>query len=483
MLAWDDDIHVHNVSITVSVQQRCVGRSASHKKHMVKDTRRSSTHKVNRPASSTPVPSSSASRATKKSTVRPCPSSTASPQSIVPVASNVVFPFKMHANNPINVGSDCTGLGSAIYALRLLGLRVKHKFACDVAKPSKMFIFNNCKPNVWYDDCMLRDNQKTPSVDVYVAGLSCQPSSSARKNKGINNKRGTVFDGIFDYIRHRTPTIFVLESAKNLLSSTQKSTFGSLVDLLRRPRCPEKPDRPMYWVTWDIYNSKDYGVPQNRERLYILGIRTSKTVGLNHERHNKKFKDMMKECVMETPRIRDFLGRMKLDNHQMVDELIKIDLRARKFKDTAKRNLRMALDRIHAAELDLSRTDIILDLASGFPRPHLTYNICPAITHNRCLSEKSFYLLSTAHVLTALDYVRLQGLDPYQLNLENLKSTEIGQLAGNSMTIPLLALVLRAALALTGLAKDSRSSTSTSNGSSMSPSSRSSVSTPNRSAM
>ena len=235
-----------------------------------------------------------------------------------------------------------------------------------------MFIFNNCKPNVWYDDCMLRDNQKTPSVDVYVAGFPCQPFSSAGKNNGINDARGNIFDGIFDYIRRRTPTIFVLENVKNLLSSTHKETFSAILKLLGRLKCPDHPDHPMYWVTWGLYNSRHYGVPQNRERLYILGIRTSKTVGLNHERHNKKFKDMMKECVMETPCIRDFLGRTKLDNHQMVDEKIKVDLRSRKFKDTVKRNLRMALDKIHAAELDLSRTDIILDLASGFPRTHMT---------------------------------------------------------------------------------------------------------------
>ena len=84
------------------------------------------------------------------------------------------------------------------------------------------------------------------------------------------------------------------------------------------------------------------------------------------------------------------------------------------------------------------------------------YNICPTITKTRGARE-DFYLISTATRLTVLDYMRLQGLDPFQVNLENLKYSEIGQLAGNAMTIPLLASILRAALALTGLAKDSRS--------------------------
>jgi hypothetical protein len=187
----------------------------------------------------------------------------------------------------------------------------------------------------------------------------------------------------------------------------------------------------------------------------------------------------MNECVMETPDIRDFLGQLKRGNHQVVEELIKKDLRSMSFNNTAKKNLSNAMDQIRAANLDLSRADIVVDLANGFSRTHLMYNICPTITKTRGARE-DFYLISTATRLTVLDYMRLQGLDPFQVNLENLKYSEIGQLAGNAMTIPLLASILRAALALTGLAKDSRSSTSTStaNGSSMSPSSRSSVSSP-----
>ena len=397
----------------------------------------------------------------------------------MPVARPCIFPFKMHASGPISVGSDCSGWGSEVYALKLLGLNINHRFACDVAKPSKTIIFNNCKPKVWYDDCMIRDNRKTPSVDVYVAGFPCQPFSSAGKNNGINDARGTIFDGIFDYIRRRTPTIFVLENVKNLLSSKHKATFSAILKLLGSLKCPDHPDHPMYWVTWGIYNSRHYGVPQNRERLYIVGLRTSKMGSQDFESHNNKFTTMMNECVRETPDIRDFLGQVKRGNHQVVEELIKKDLRSMSFNKTAKKNLSNAMDQIRAANLDLSRADIVVDLANGFSRTHLMYNICPTITKTRGARE-DFYLISTASRLTVLDYMRLQGLDPFQVNLENLKYSEIGQLAGNAMTIPLLASILRAALALTGLAKDSRSSTSTStaNGSSMSPSSRSSVSSP-----
>jgi DNA-cytosine methyltransferase len=217
----------------------------------------------------------------------------------------------MNSDSPIRVGSDCSGWGSEVFALKMLGLNVDHRFACDVAQHSKTFIFNNCKPKVWYENCMIRNNQKTPSVDVYVAGFPCQPFSSAGKNKGLRDDRGTVFDGIYDYIRHQKPRIFVLENVKNLVSSKHKSTFHAILKLLGGLKCPENPKNTMYLLTWNIYNSKHFGVPQNRERLYIVGLRRSNIVKLDWVRHNKKFTDMMNQCVMETPDIRNFLGQLK----------------------------------------------------------------------------------------------------------------------------------------------------------------------------
>ena len=152
-------------------------------------------------------------------------------------------------------------------------------------------------------------------------------------------------------------------------------------------------------------------------------------------------------------------------------------LRSSAFNNTAKKNLRNAMSKIRssAAPLDLSCSDFVVDLANGFSRTHLMYNMCPTITRTRGARE-DFYLMSTARRLSVLDYMRLQGLDPDQTNLENLLYSEIGQLAGNAMTIPLLASILRASLVLSGLAKDNKSSTSSSSRSPMSLASRSSMS-------
>jgi len=65
--------------------------------------------------------------------------------------------------------------------------------------------------------------------------------------------------------------------------------------------------------------------------------------------------------------------------------------------------------------------------------------------------------VSAARHLCVFDYMKLQGVDPDQTDLGNLTHAEIGQLAGDAMTVPLLASILRASLVLSGLANDSQS--------------------------
>ena len=164
MISRDDERDVRNVSIMVSVQTKYVGRSASQKTLLIKDSRQPNKRKTNRSSmtstqrssASSATARSSASRATTRSsasraTARRIPSSATAMSRMVPSVHEpwtVKFPFKMILDSPIRVGSDCSGLGSEVFALKMLGLSINHRFASDVAQHSKTFIFNNCKPNV-----------------------------------------------------------------------------------------------------------------------------------------------------------------------------------------------------------------------------------------------------------------------------------------------------------------------------------------------
>jgi DNA (cytosine-5)-methyltransferase 1 len=101
-----------------------------------------------------------------------------------------------------------------------------------------------------------------PDFDLLVAGFPCQAFSIAGKRQGFNEARGTLFFEIARVLSHKRPKHFVLENVKGLGShddgETQNKMLGILSDL-------------GYFVERVLLNSKDYGVPQNRERVYFIG--------------------------------------------------------------------------------------------------------------------------------------------------------------------------------------------------------------------
>jgi len=362
----------------------------------------------------------------------------------------ITFPHQMRANRKIRVGSDCSGWASEVHALRLLGLgsAIDHQFACDIIESSKKIIFNNCRPKIWYDDVFARNNQhsSTPAVDIYVAGFPCQPYSAAGKNKGMTDSRADVFSGVLDYIRNRLPTIFVLENVKNLTSKTHKATFDHIAEQLTS--LTDKAGKYAYTVDWKVFNSQDFGVPQHRERLYIIGIRQS-SIMLGMRRSS--LIGLVDTSRKPAPPLAKFLGITRLER-KGVEELIKQDIR--RFPQTAKRNLSNAMAEVKRANIDPSRSDIVVDLGNGRRDVvNMVHNHCPTITRTRG-GRDDFYLISGPGRLTMVDYFKLQGLDPVKLNLDDIPYSALGQLAGNAMTIPVLAAVLRAALLFTGLAYD-----------------------------
>ena len=106
-------------------------------------------------------------------------------------------------------------------------------------------------------------NTKTlPKFDFLVGGFPCQAFSIAGKRRGFDDTRGTLFFEIARILRDKKPRYFLLENVKGLLSHDKGKTFQTILEVLHELR---------YDVSWAIYNSKDYHVPQNRERIFIKG--------------------------------------------------------------------------------------------------------------------------------------------------------------------------------------------------------------------
>lgn len=100
------------------------------------------------------------------------------------------------------------------------------------------------------------------AVDIVCGGFPCQAFSVAGKRKGFSDTRGTVFFDICRFIRIIRPRFFVCENVKGLLSHDGGATFGIILSTLAELG---------YCVEWQILNSKNFGVPQNRERVFLVG--------------------------------------------------------------------------------------------------------------------------------------------------------------------------------------------------------------------
>lgn len=174
----------------------------------------------------------------------------------------------------IRVGTDCSGIEAPIQALIKSKIPFTHEFSSEINKYAIESIKANYSPKRLYGDpdgpfpdgdILNRDNSTLPDIDLYVCGFPCQPFSLAGSRHGIDDMRGTIFWCCIDVIKTKKPAYFILENVKGLLSANEGTTW----DLIRK----ELKKLKNYKVTVFIANTKDYGIPQSRERVYIIGNR------------------------------------------------------------------------------------------------------------------------------------------------------------------------------------------------------------------
>lgn len=115
----------------------------------------------------------------------------------------------------------------------------------------------------WYANDITRVNPwDIPDFDIICGGFPCQAFSIAGKQGGFEDTRGTLFFEIARIIQARKPKLVFLENVTGLLSHDGGRTFGVILNTL---------DELGYDHEWNVLNSKDFGVPQNRERVFIVG--------------------------------------------------------------------------------------------------------------------------------------------------------------------------------------------------------------------
>ena len=154
-----------------------------------------------------------------------------------------------------------SGIGGFDLALQRTGHELVG--ACEIDKYARS-VYARRFPNVklWQNATTI-DPKDIPDFDIMCAGFPCQAFSIAGQRGGFQDTRGSLFFEIARIVKEKLPSVLLLENVRGLLNHDKGQTFATILAVLEGMGYKN--------LRWFILNSKDFGVPQNRERVFIVG--------------------------------------------------------------------------------------------------------------------------------------------------------------------------------------------------------------------
>ena len=208
----------------------------------------------------------------------------------------------------LRVGSDFSGVGAFNQALIRLGVEYKEVFACDMDKFARETFIHNYGEPEYYPTNVYDREIPSESLDIYMTSPPCQAFSLAGKRLGKDDKRGILFFNSHEFIQVNKPRFFIFENVKGLLSDDGGKTFQEWVNMLGGKSVNGVPvlfpyeESVPYHLYWQVLNAKHHGIPQNRERVFLIGIRDDVDNRFQFPREEhliKRLKDVLEDDVDE----------------------------------------------------------------------------------------------------------------------------------------------------------------------------------------
>lgn len=201
-------------------------------------------------------------------------------------------------------------------AVKKLGLIPKCVFTSEIKNHAVNVYSKNFKDNNIKGDITKISAENIPNFDCLLAGFPCQPFSYSGKREGFLDTRGTLFFEIERILRAKRPKIFLLENVEGLVNHDKKNRndkIGRTLDVILT-----KLKDLGYYVNWKVLNATDFGVPQERKRIYITGSLIRQANLDNFKKTNKTISDIKESG--QPLMITDFTR--KLLSHFSTNELI-----------------------------------------------------------------------------------------------------------------------------------------------------------------
>lgn len=332
----------------------------------------------------------------------------------------------------LRIGSVCTGLAIEWLAMKALWPEdaLRHVFACDTSKHSKLFIQAN-HPNLeqWFDDVRSPAFDAAPAVDLLFAGFPCQPFSTQGLHGGEDDTRGTVIWSIIEYIKRQLPRIVLLENVEGL-ASRHPATMIRILRALRAVMDPQ--GQAAYGVAWRMLNSRTHGaVPQNRPRVYIVCIRKGPNGAFPRIHWPPPLAEVGLRTILDPP---------------------SVTLHPNVFPTGAgaRSRVKMALRELRAEGVNPSRVPVAIDCDA--PRGRWCLDYTPCLTAARGGSG-GFWITCRGRRMSTAELCRLQGIDPHDVHLPvGVTSRQFGRMVGNAFTQTVIERLVSRLLVSAGMA-------------------------------
>ena len=326
----------------------------------------------------------------------------------------------------IRCGSDCSGYGSDLIALSMLGLqgRVKSVMTCEISETKKTLhaaVAKACcvdmTQNIHYDDMTARSHSDAPTCDLYVAGYPCPSYSNLGKKKGVKDLRGFVTLEGLRYIATKRPRVVVLEQVASILQKKHKKIWNFLEKILTQLD---------YQIKFKVMNCKDYGVPQSRPRVYVLAVASE---------------SLVQEFFLPDGR------KDHTDLHWFLDK-----------NDIGSEVLSLPYYEAQLGQKYMTK-GYVLDIGASKTFQSVSKNVCPCLTKSR-LKSMGYYIPKLKRRLKVLEAARFQSVPPQVLKSmvqsaeeEKLPKNSVPEAIGDAMSLNVLSLVLRTGLDASGLTR------------------------------
>jgi DNA (cytosine-5)-methyltransferase 1 len=263
----------------------------------------------------------------------------------------------------------------------------------------------------WFEDIrFINGHQFAGKVDLIVGGSPCQSFSTYGKKRGLEDTRGTLFYDYARLISEIRPTVFIYENVRGLLTHDKKRTWKIIKEVF------ESLD---YTIKFDVLNAKDYGLPQLRSRVFVIGIRNDVS--------NKEIFQFPKPVELNT-KSQDYLEKT-------VDNKYYLGRKGFEWMTTPekhKRRSRVNQDVIGCQTAN-QQDNWIGDFRIETPKPE--HYLDPRIHIGKFEGRDA-----VARKMTPAECIRLMGFQNFKIVLDDKR---IYRQSGNSIAVPVLNEVIK----------------------------------------